>query len=144
MLSLVIFIVGLEVVCRYIFNSPLYWSNEVSLVVHIYAICFGYVAIYSSKRDIYMTFIYDKLSKSSKKINDIFAELVSLVFLSCFLFISLKLLWLQWDYIVGGMGIPYYIYYGPIALTAALLLPCVLNDLINAIRSFSETNDQRE
>jgi len=91
-----------------------------------------------------MTFIYDKLSKSSKKINDIFAELISLVFLSFLLFISLKLLWLQWDYIVGGMGIPYYIYYGPIALTAALLLPCVLNDLINAIRSFSETNDQRE
>ncbi len=137
MLSLVIVIVGVEVFCRYALNNPLYWSNEAALVAHIYAICFGYAAIYSSKSDIYMTFVYDRMARwpRLRRANDLLAELITLAFLLIFLAISLKLLWLQRDYIVGGMGIPYYVYYGPIALTIVLLLPCVVDDLLKAVRS---------
>jgi TRAP-type C4-dicarboxylate transport system permease small subunit len=137
MLSAVLVIVGIEIFCRYLLNSPLYWSNEVSLVAHIYAICFGYAAIYASRGDIYMTFLYDRLAKFPKlqRLNDVFAELISLAFLIVFLAITLKLLWLQHDYIVGGMGIPYYVYYGPIGITSLLLIPCAAGDLLRSIRS---------
>lgn len=143
-LILIFFIVGCEVIGRYFFNSPIFWSNEACVLFHTYVICFGYAVIYINKKDIYLLIVYNAIPKGKQWILDLAAEATILLFTLMMLYLSIRYFTEHGDYIAGGLGIPQGLFSFPIIITSLSLVLSTLFDLFKMATKRYKTEGEKE
>lgn len=74
------FIICLEVILRYIFNSPTIWVEEMSRFLQIWATYLALTFSFHHNDLIRITFVYDRLSNNGKKILDIISFITIIIF----------------------------------------------------------------
>ena len=143
-LVLIILIVACEVIGRYLFNAPLFWSNEACVLLHTYVICFGYAVIYFNKKDIYLLLIYDRIPKKRRWMNDLVAEGVILLFTMMLFYLSQKYFIEYGNYVSGGLGIPQGFFSFPIIITSISLFLSTFLDLYKMATHRYYTEEEKE
>ena len=73
-------VVFYNVILRYIFNKPTYWSIEVSSIMLIMLTFLASAEILKEKRHIKFTLIYDHLSPRNKDLAEIISALFGIIF----------------------------------------------------------------
>lgn len=86
MLATIVIIMALEVIMRYIFNSPLTWALETSILLLIYLTYFAADIVYRGKGHISIVFFISLFSLKVKKI----VNIVVYAFISVFLIVIFK------------------------------------------------------
>jgi len=74
------FIICLEVILRYIFNSPTIWVEEMSRFLQIWATYLALTFSFHHNNLIRITFVYDRLNENAKKILDIISFVTIIIF----------------------------------------------------------------
>jgi TRAP-type transport system small permease protein len=143
-LVLTVLIVICEVIGRYFLNSPLFWSNELCILLHTYVICFGYSVIYINKKDIYLLVIYNRLPKEKRWVNDLIAEGVTFLFTIMLFYLSLRYFVEYGNYSAGGLGIPQGFFSFPIIITSISLLLATFLDLYKIATHQYYTEEEKE
>ena len=80
-MALILLLVIVQVVMRYIFNSPLTWSEELAVYVMVWMTFAGSVICMRDKEHIDVTILVDYLPHGLQKLAIIFSRLASAVFL---------------------------------------------------------------
>ncbi len=73
-------IVFLNVILRYVFSAPWYWTEEVTELMLIFFTFFAAAELLRTRRHIKLTLLFDRFSKRTRKWTDIFISVVGLFF----------------------------------------------------------------
>lgn len=140
MLTLMLILTFIQVVLRYVFNSPLMWSEEVTLVMLVW---YGYLIIailVKEDNHISINFFYLKFNKNIRKILDV----VKYVFMLAF---SVLMLYFGFEMMVNASGK----YLPASQLSRAMLyIPLVISGILIVLYIFSHvfklfcTSEERE
>ena len=80
-MALILLLVVLQVVMRYVFNSPLTWSEELAVYIMVWMTFAGSVICMRDKEHVEVTILVDYLPRGLQKLALVFSRLVSVVFL---------------------------------------------------------------
>ena len=80
-MALILLLVVLQVVMRYVFNSPLTWSEELAVYVMIWLTFIGSLICMRDKEHIEVTILVDHLPRPLQRIVVAFSRLASVFFL---------------------------------------------------------------
>ena len=80
-MALILLLVIVQVVMRYVFNSPLTWSEELAVYIMVWMTFAGSVICMRDKEHIDVTILVDYLPRVLQKLAIIFSRLASAVFL---------------------------------------------------------------
>lgn len=80
-MALILLLVIVQVVMRYVFNSPLTWSEELAVYIMVWMTFAGSVICMRDKEHIDVTILVDYLPRGLQKLAIIFSRLASAVFL---------------------------------------------------------------
>ena len=128
-----------QVVLRYIFNAPLSWAAEVSI---IFLIWFGYLGIAIAKQEdthIAISFLYDKFSKKIQIILNVIRELFSMVFAVLMIKHGIILYLATLAQRLPATGISKSIMYAALIVAGLLILFYSLVELIENFKKIRES-----
>ena len=80
-MAVILLLVVVQVVMRYVFNSPLTWSEELAVYVMVWMTFAGSVICMRDKEHVEVTVLVDYLPKILQKLTVLFSRLVSALFL---------------------------------------------------------------
>lgn len=80
LLAVMVAVAAWQVISRYVFNSPSPWTEEALRFQLIWLTLIGAPLAQGLNRQMAVTFFIDRLSKKRQRINDIFVQLVILIF----------------------------------------------------------------
>lgn len=80
--SIILFV---GVISRYVFHSPIFWSDEAATLIFIWLTMFGAVLALDRNEHMRLTAIVSKLSDSKKALFETYSMLIVLLFLACIL-----------------------------------------------------------
>ncbi|CAM5795671.1 MULTISPECIES: TRAP transporter small permease [Brevibacillus] len=84
------------VVCRYVFNSPKAWIDEISTYFVVWGALTGFAVALRDGHHIQVDIVYDRVSPALRKAFDVFSNALGALFCLCFIFFGGKLLSLYW------------------------------------------------
>jgi C4-dicarboxylate transporter DctQ subunit len=128
------------VLMRYAFNSPKAWIEEVSSYCIVWGALLGIPIALRNNHHIQVDMLYDKMSPAMKRLMDLFANLVSILF--CLFYTYYGALLVLKRYTSGlvslDVGIPMWIIYLILPISGILFLARFIERLINVIRGKGE------
>ncbi|MBU9720891.1 TRAP transporter small permease [Bacillus alkalicola] len=134
------FVILYGVVMRYFFNDPKAWVVEVSTYMIVWGVLLGAPIALRNNQHIRIDILYDRLSKSSKYVMDIFANAVGVIF--CLFFTYYGLLIVLERYPSGmvsmDVGIPMWIVYLVLPFSGLLFLLRYIEKLALAVNGKGE------
>lgn len=80
-MALILLLVVVQVVMRYVFNSPLTWSEELAVYIMVWMTFAGSVICMRDKEHVEVTILVDYLPRRLQKLALLFSRLASIVFL---------------------------------------------------------------
>ncbi|MBE1555615.1 TRAP transporter small permease [Sporosarcina limicola] len=131
------------VIMRYIFNEPKAWVEEVVRYVIIWGTFLGFPIALRYNHHIQVDILYDKLSRRAKKVVDLFATSVSILFCLGFTYYGIILVENRFH---SGMvsldvGIPMWIVYLILPISGTLFTLRFIERLVNLVRGKEEHYD---
>ncbi|WNC16125.1 TRAP transporter small permease [Brevibacillus brevis] len=137
--TLIVIGVGLifyGVVCRYVFNSPKAWIDEISTYFVVWGTLVGMAVALREGHHIQVDILYDRVPPSVKKAFNIFSNALGVLFCFFFIFFGGKLLSLYWDTQQQSTdtGIYLWIVYLVIPLSGLMLGYRFLDNLLSNLR----------
>ncbi|WP_057776229.1 TRAP transporter small permease [Cytobacillus dafuensis] len=124
------------VIMRYFFNEPKAWVEEVVRYFIIWGTFLGFAVALRHNQHIQVDIVYDKLSKRAKRMVDIFATSVSILF--CFAFTYYGYVLVESRYHSGmvslDVGIPMWIVYLILPISGLLFLIRFVERLVHLLR----------
>ncbi|AZU64344.1 TRAP transporter small permease [Neobacillus mesonae] len=131
------------VIMRYIFNEPKAWVEEIVRYLIIWGSFIGFAIALRYNHHIQVDILYDKLSKGAKRIVDLFATIVCILF--CFAFTYYGLILVEARYSSGmvslDVGIPMWIVYLILPISGILFLFRFIERFVNQLRGQEENYD---
>ena len=103
LLGAIVMIMTLEVVMRYVFENPLSWTQELSILMLIYLSFFAADLAYRRKAHIGIDFFVGLFRDRLKKISELFVRLLLLVFFFVVFLASLTAIRLQAGHEFAGV-----------------------------------------
>ena len=79
-MALILVLVVAQVVMRYVFNSPLVWSEELAVYIMVWLTFIGSVICMRDNEHIEVTILVDYLPRALQRVAFIFSRLVSAIF----------------------------------------------------------------
>ncbi len=119
---LMFFILIMQVFARQVFNSPLIWSEQLSLLLFVYVGLFGVSIGIRNQSHIMIDFIFTKLPKTVQKIVFTLIQLIILTCIYSFLYFGLDLLTKKRDIMLVALNIPRNIMYIALPVISLLML----------------------
>jgi TRAP-type transport system small permease protein len=133
-----------NVVLRYVFNSGITWSEEMSRYLFVWLIFFGAIGALKDKDHLKVDIIIEKLPPMGKKIAFILSNVLMLIILWIVFDGSWKMTMLNLDSKAPATGIPYSFMFG-IGIVAALgMAAIIIVRLYRALRKGSTDSLQNE
>jgi len=89
----VVIILFVGVVLRYIFNAPLYWSEEVSVIGLVVMVFLGGAILVRQGKNVTITIVHDLCGPKTARWMRITSEFLSLLIVTVMTWLSWKLIW---------------------------------------------------
>lgn len=102
-------VITLQIVMRYVFNSPLKWSEELARFSYGWFCLFGVSLVTYDRTHLRMTFLVDRFPRKIQNILEVFALLIMLVFSILITWSTMELPGVQGNIRAYSLGIPFYI-----------------------------------
>ena len=90
-MALILILVVVQVVMRYVFNSPLTWSEELAVYIMVWMTFIGSVICMRDNEHIEVTILVDYLPRRLQKAAIVFSRLASAVFLLIVMYYGFEL-----------------------------------------------------
>ena len=90
-MTLILILVVVQVVMRYVFNSPLTWSEELAVYIMVWMTFIGSVICMRDNEHIEVTILVDYLPRRLQKAAIVFSRLASAVFLLIVMYYGFEL-----------------------------------------------------
>lgn len=128
----------IEVVARYVFNSPTIWSHETTIILCAVAFAVGGAYVQSTDEHIRVTVIADKLSGGSRLALDVIGRVLGIVFLGGVIWGGYRDAWealSTWQTTQTAFNSPMPAIIRPILLLMAMLMLILLvRDIVVRLR----------
>ena len=102
-------VISLQITMRYIFNSPLKWSEELARYSYAWFCLFGIALVTKDRSHLTISFITDKLPQNIRYFLNIFAQMIMLVFFVLVSWSTLELPKVQGNIRAYSLGVPFYV-----------------------------------
>lgn len=79
LVAVILFVSALQIVFRYFLRSPLGWTNEVACYSLVWVTFLTLAHLYSKRRHVALTVVYNRLSKRGQAVVSIFFSIVLIV-----------------------------------------------------------------
>ncbi len=80
LITLMITFLGIQVISRYVFSSPIAWTEELTKICFILSVFFGSVGAWHRNQHLALGVVYDKLSPKGKCYLRLVSDVLTLVF----------------------------------------------------------------
>lgn len=136
LLFVAVVIVLVQVIWRYVFNTPLGWTTQLCQILYVWIVMLGLPVLCHYKAVTAFDYLSSKMGESAQTVLHVFICLLSLFFAVCFVIFS-------WQFIMkkGGMMIPafkvipYYVVYASMPISGVLLFVEMLLQFIESVAS---------
>ena len=121
MLAIMLIIITINIITRYLLNSPIFWSEELSRFLFIW---FGFLgAAYSlgSQKTIRFTLILDKMSSKAILITDIIANIMLLAMFLIMLYPAIYVIRFK-TILTPALQVPVYYFYIIFPITLVIMI----------------------
>ena len=124
LMTLDVIIVFAQVLTRYVFHSPLAWSEEIARYMFIWLVWIGAAYAVKENKHIKIDIIYNKLTGATKRVSDLVTVVLFLGLMSFMLYTSAKVTWTVYTSksIATGSHMPMWIAWFSIPLSMALMI----------------------
>ncbi len=128
-------VIATAVVFRYFFHAPIFWANEASIFMMAWITFIGGSLGLKYKSQASVTFLTDRFSEKGKRILEIVAYIIILLFMALLLYLSYQWVLSSSHLKSTSMRIPMWIPYlsVPVGLTFAFIH--LLNHLLNLFKN---------
>ena len=104
-----LFVITLQILMRYVFNTPLQWSEELARFSYGWFCLFGVSLVTYDRTHLRMTFLVDRFPLKIQYLLEIFALAIMLVFSILITWSTLELPEVQGNIRAYSLGVPFYI-----------------------------------
>ncbi len=131
-----ILIIGtMQVIWRYVFNSSLFWSEEAMRYLMIWIVMIGAGLSYSRGQFLGMRLAVERLPEGARRIADLIAAALTLVFLAVVLWFGTKFAWMTRQQTATALGFSMFWVHVSVVVGALLLaLHVILNETFGTCR----------
>ena len=140
MVPLMTGIIFLQVVLRYVFQSPFSWAEELARYLLIWITCLGSAYAIRDGMHISIGYLRSKLKDSAKTVVTVVVYVMTLGFFIYCVKEGMLFSFAQWTQRSTAMQIPMTIPYSAIPLGFAIMFLVALECLIDDIRNASKSN----
>jgi len=112
---------AVQVLFRYVLNSPLYWTDELARYLFIWITFIGGAVAVERRAHLSLDFFYEKMPRTIKAIFKVIINLSAGVFLTAIVITGIKILSVTADQPSAMMGIPMAVPYLAVPIGAALM-----------------------
>lgn len=112
----------LQVFFRYVLSSPLAWVNEFSSLLFVWLIMIGSAVAVQWAEHFSVPFIEEKLSLNLQRLNKIFTNIISIIFMLFLIVFGLNFLFSTAGQVTANLGLPVEIPYLAIPVGASLMI----------------------
>lgn len=130
LLSIMVFIVLLQIIYRYLFNNPLGWSEEVTRYLFIYVIFLGAAIGVRKKIHVGVDILTERLQGTPKVILDYFVSTIIILFLMFVAYLGVHLSVSTLNQNSPALGIPIGLAYFAIPIGAFVSIIFVVEDMV--------------
>ncbi|MDA1184702.1 MAG: TRAP transporter small permease [Acidobacteria bacterium] len=111
------------VIMRYLFSSPVYWVDEISTYLVVWAAILGWAVAERDGRHIRVTLLFDRLSARARRVADISASVVSAGFclILAYMALVLELRYFESGQLTLNTQSPLWIVYSSVPVAALML-----------------------
>lgn len=127
-------VVGIQVFCRYILNSPQVWSELLVQFTFIWLTLLGAAMATRSKENLAVTFIYGRFTGVAGSMLQVVLDLIIIAVSCLWLRSSVLQIRSTWDTIEAGINIRLGSVYLVFPLAFALIVLFSIEDIINQFR----------
>lgn len=132
-LIIIVGLISVSIVLRYLFNSPLAWTEEFITFVFIWLSFFGAGVVAAKRRHVAVDFITDKFTERQKYFVQLVCTLLIMTLMAV-MFVSTIYLLPTLRHVTVSLRIPRYYYNIPILVVSLYMFLVYLEDLILLVR----------
>ena len=131
-----VLIVVMQILWRYVFQSPLGWTEQIARSEFIWIVMLGIPVMFN--RGITMSFdvVLQKITGKAHKIIQIALRVIGMAFCTFYFVASIELCISAGSRTISGVPLPYNALYGAQPVCAVLLFLVFIKQLIGLIRGF--------
>lgn len=119
-------VVVLQIFFRYVFGSPLTWSEQVSRYMFIWGVMLAVPLVYRKGADICFDLLKEKLPRAIQGVLNVLTDVLMLGFGGLYLYYSAQFCMLSSDLVAAGIGIKLvYIYIAQPVCAVLLILVAI-------------------
>ncbi len=144
LLIFMIVITFTQVVLRYVFNSPLSWAAEITVISLMW---FGYLGLTIVKQEdnhIAIDFLYNKLPPVIQSLLDIFKEICFIAFGICMVYYGYFLYSKLGKSILPATGVSRAVMYATLIVSGVLMTFFASLQLIRDLKGFRKGHDKQD
>lgn len=123
------FVLVIQILSRQVFNSPLVWSEELSMMMFVYVALLGVSSCIKENGHVGIDLLDGKLSPFYRKIVNIIINLSVLVSIITFIFVGIQLTERKFVIEMVGLGISSSYLYGALPVISCLMLVRFIENL---------------
>jgi TRAP-type C4-dicarboxylate transport system permease small subunit len=102
-------VISLQILMRYVFNTPLQWSEELARFSYGWFCLFGVSLVTYDRAHLRVTFLVDRFPRKIQYLLEIFALAIMLVFSILIAWSTLELPAVQGNIRAYSLGVPFYV-----------------------------------
>ena len=132
----------IQVVRRYMFGSVFRWAEELAIYAMVWVTFLGAVLCQRHSEHVRIDFFINLLPAKLKKWVEVFDLVICMVFMMILAFYSPSLLGTTGKFISTGFTIPMYFVYGSVLVSAILMIPYFIVQIIHKVKGIEEAEDE--
>lgn len=136
-LLVIVFVTILQVVARFVFDSPLVWSDELARFILIWMVFIGAAVVSFDDKHMGVEVLQERMSPKVKLITSILMRVLVLIFLFITAFSSIELVKVSHYQVSGALEIPFSYW------RVAAPVGCVMMMIFIVIRTVYDIQDYR-
>lgn len=138
-LSIAVVFVLVQIVCRYVFRSPLGWTNQLCQFLFVWIVLLGLPVLFHTKGVAAFDFLSNKMKPKTQTVLHIFICLLSMFFAVCFIVFSWQFMMRKGRMMIPAFKvIPYYAVYASMPISGALTFIEMLLQLVESIGALAK------
>ena len=134
MLLLAVVFIGLQVIFRYVLNSPLMWTEQTCRFLFIWMMLFALPVLFYEKNFLAFDVLTDAMPYRARSILSILSKLFACIFCVCWFIGATQLIMATYKKMTPGVVIPYYLLYGAQNVSAVLVFWVMGNQMVESIK----------
>lgn len=127
-------LIGVNVISRYVFNNPIKWQYEATLVCMPWVIFFGMAMAFKTDEHMRLTFVANAMSEKTRRIYMVVLDLIVLCFLLVGGFLSISVVKNAWPTIYQTIPVSKGLFYLPFPIGCFCGAIMLINNCIKRLK----------